>query len=265
VVAALRRARGVHSSGIPAQQRVHLAAVLIACAAVSAQAQDINFNTNITTAEFQKFSRLVAQGIFPTPVQPARVSGVVSFDIGVAASGVKVDTSNAYWQHSVSKDFTTHGYVAVPRLVVSKGLGAATISASYAKVNSSNIKTWGGALDIPVIHGTLATPEIALRGSYATLTGVQDYKLKVYGLEAFISKGIGPVTPYLAVGRMRSSANGTATGGGSINPITISLSDRSNVNRYTAGVRFSLLVPKIAVEVTKAEVTSYAAKVSIGF
>jgi len=30
-------------------------------------------------------------------------------------------------------------------------------------------------------------------------------------------------------------------------------------------VRFSLLVPKIAVEVTKAEVTSYAAKISFVF
>ncbi len=232
------------------------------------QAQDISFNPDITGAEFQKFSRLVAQGIFPTPVQPARASGVLHFDIGVAASGVKVDTGNAYWLNSVSKDFTTHGYVAVPRIVVSKGFGSGALSVSYAKVNNSGIKTWGGALDLPIFRGSVAMPEIALRGSYATLTGVPDFKLKVYGLEAFISKGFGPVTPYGAIGRMRSNANGTATataGTPLLPPITVSLSDRSNLNRYTAGVRFSLLVPKIAVEVTKAEVTSYAAKVSFGF
>ena len=46
---------------------------------------------------------------------------------------------------------------------------------------------------------------------------------------------------------------------------TFTLDDRSNINRYTAGVRFSLLVPKIVVEVTQAEVRSYAAKISVGF
>ncbi len=207
----------------------------------------------------------MAQGIFPSPVQPARTSGLLHFDIGVAATGVKVDTSSPYWKNSVSKDFTTGGYVAVPRLVVTKGFGAGALSASYAKVNNSGIKTWGGAIDIPIIRGTLASPEIALRGSYATLTGVQDYKLKVYGLEAFISKGIGPFTPYAAYGRMRSNSNATASGNVLGQTVTVALSDSSNVNRYTAGVRFSLLVPKIAVEVTRAEVTSYAAKVSLGF
>lgn len=198
-------------------------------------------------------------------MQPARASGLLHFDVGVAATGVKVDTTSAYWRNSVSKDFSTHGYVAVPRLVVSKGFGSWTLSGSYAKVNSADVKTWGGALDVPIIRGTLATPEVALRGSYATLTGVQNYNLKVYGVEAFISKGIGPVTPYGAIGRMRSNANGTIV---STNPTFAAippLHDRSDVNRFTVGARLSLLVPKIAVEVTKAEVTSYSAKVSIGF
>jgi hypothetical protein len=267
VVAARELARGVHAFGISAQQRLHFAAVLIVvfCAG-TLRAQDISFNPAITDAEFQQFSRLVAQGIFPTPVQPARVTGFLGFDVGVAATAVKVDTSAPYWQHSVGKDFSTGGYVAVPRLVASKGFASGTISGSYAKVNSSDIKTWGGALDVPIIRGTIATPEIALRGSYATLSGAGDYNLKVYGVEAFISKGFGPVTPYGAVGRMRSKANGsftrTITPG---NALTVDLADTSNVNRYTAGVRLSLLVPKIAVEVTKAEVTSYAAKVSFGF
>lgn len=230
------------------------------------QAQDITFKSSITDAEFQKFSRIVAQGIFPTPVQPARVTGLLGFDIGVAATGVKVDTSDPYWQHAVANDFSTGGYVAVPRIVASKGFSSGTISGSYAKVNSSNIKTYGGAVDLPIVRGTVATPEIAMRASYATLAGVTDYRLKVYGLEAFISKGFGPVTPYGAIGRMRSNASASVTRTPPLGPpVTVSLDDRSNINRYTAGVRLSLVVPRIAVEVTKAEVTSYAAKVSFGF
>ena len=87
------------------------------------------------------------------------------------------------------------------------------------------------------------------------------YKLKTYGLELFISKGFGPITPFAAVGRQRTNATGTVTASSQ----TFTLDDRSNINRYTAGVRFSLLVPKIVVEVTQAEVRSYAAKISVGF
>ena len=64
-----------------------------------------------------------------------------------------------------------------------------------------------------------------------------------------------------AIGRQRNDAKGTVTALG----ITRSLADKSNVTRYTAGVRLTLLLPKITVEATKAEVTSYAAKISFGF
>ena len=81
--------------------------------------------------------------------------------------------------------------------------------------------------------------------------------------QAKLVQGFGPVMPYGAIGRMRSDAHGTVPI--VLVPVSRTISDRSSINRYTAGVRLSLLVPKIAVEVTKAEVTSYAAKISFGF
>lgn len=219
----------------------------------------------MTQEEFQKFSRIVGQAIFATPVQPARATSLVGFDIGVAATVVSIDPNASYWQHAVSSNsnLLVHGnYVGVPRLVVAKGFGFLTISGTYAKISNSDVKTYGGAVDIPIIRGSLATPEIALRGSYSTLTGSDVFKEKTYGAELFISKGFGPVTPYAAAGRMRTNATGTVT---TPTFAPVILSDRSNINRYTAGVRLSLVVPKITLEVTQAEVRSYAAKVSIGF
>ncbi|HEY2321432.1 MAG TPA: hypothetical protein VGJ82_01090, partial [Thermoanaerobaculia bacterium] len=58
---------------------------------------------------------------------------------------------------------------------------------------------------------------------------------------------------YGAIGRQRDNASGSVT----VSTVTRSLADRSNVTRYTAGVRVSLLLPKITVEATKAEVTSF--------
>ena len=257
---AARGARRLHSLRFPAQQRLHLAALLIAFVAVPAFADDIAFNPTITDADFAHFSRIVGQAIFATPVQPARASGFLGFDVGVAATAVPIDTKAAYWTNSVtSTRLEQNGYLAVPRLIASKGFSAATLSGTYA--SRGDIKMYGGSLDIPLIRGTVATPEIALRGSYSTLTGIDAFKMKTYGVEAFISKGFGPVMPYGAIGRQRDNASGTVTFSG----VSRSLSDRSNTTRYTAGIRLSLLLPKITVEATKAEVTSYAAKISFGF
>jgi hypothetical protein len=260
-----RAARGagrVDARRFLAQQRLHLAALLIALAAFPAFADDIAFNPTITEADFAQFARLVGQAIFATPVQPARASGLLGFSVGIAAAAVPIDTKATYWTKSVTGTrLEQNGYLAVPRLVASKGFGAATISGMYA--SRGDIKMYGGALDIPIVRGSIATPELALRGSYSTLSGIDAFKMKTYGLEAFLSKGFGPVMPYGAIGRQRNIANGSVT----VPTITVTptLADRSNVTRYTAGVRLSLLLPKITVEATKAEVTSYAAKISFGF
>lgn len=223
------------------------------------------FTPAITQTEFETFSRLIAQGIFATPVQPARASGVLAFDAGIAATMVRVDTQAGYWQHAVpsTSDFTRNGYAAIPRLVVMKGFGAGTVSASYAKVSDSGIKTIGGSVDFPIIRGTLVTPELALRGSYSALSGIDAFDLKTYGAELFVSKGFGPLMPYAGIGKMRSDAHGTIPATATRPQIT--LTDQGDLNRYTVGLRLSLILPKFTIEATQAQVRSYAAKISVGF
>lgn len=204
----------------------------------------------------------MAQGIYATPVEPARARGLLGFDIGIAATALPVDTEAAYWVRSVDEDFTISDYVAVPRLIASKGLSFGTISASYSKVPDTDIAVWGGAFDLPVISGGIATPALTLRGAYSQLKGLEQYDLTTYGVELFLSKGFGPITPYAAVGRARSDAEGRIT---LPDASTVTLSDEGSTNRYTVGVKVSMLLPKFVVEATQAEERSYAAKLSFGF
>ncbi|HEX2120823.1 MAG TPA: hypothetical protein VHL59_04200 [Thermoanaerobaculia bacterium] len=231
--------------------------MLLALAPLVQGQSDIEFDPAITQAEFEQFSRLVAQSIYATPVDPARARGLFGFDIGVAVTAVPVDPNAAFWQRAVGNDFTISDYVAVPRLVASKGLSVATISAMYSRVNDTDIEVWGGALDVPILSGGIVKPTLALRGAYSQLRGVEEYDLETYGVELFLSKGFGPITPYAAVGRTKLDAEGR------ISP-TVSLTDDSSGNRYTLGVKLSLLIPKITVEATQGEERSYAAKVSFG-
>jgi len=224
---------------------------------LSAQS-DIDFDPAITQQEFEQFSRLVAQGIYATPVDAARARGLLGFDIGVGATAIPVDTNSTYWQNAVSDDFTISDHVVVPRVIVTKGLSVATLSAMYSKIPDSDIAVWGASLDVPIIDGGIVKPTLALRGSYATLQGVDEFDLNTYGVEVFLSKGFGAVTPYVAAGRTRSDAEGRISD-------TIVLTDEADSHRFTVGVKLSLLLPKIVVEATQGEERSYAAKVSFGF
>lgn len=226
---------------------------------------EIDFDFGITQEEFATFSRLMAQGIYATPVEPARARGLLGFDIGVAATAVPVDTNAPYWQRSVGDDFTYSEHLIVPRVTASKGLSVATISAMYSEIPETDIAIWGGSLDVPIVNGGLLKPTLALRGSYATLQGIDNFDLKTYGAEIFLSKGFGPVTPYGAFGVTRSDAQGreTPTGTGLVFP-SPELVDEATSNRITIGVKLSLLIPKIVIEATQGEERSYAAKVSFG-
>ena len=90
---------GVHARRILTQQRVHLAALLtlVVLLAAPLQAQsDIEFDPSITQEEFTKFSRLIAQGIYASPVHPAGAAGLLRFDVGIAITAIDIDTEASY-------------------------------------------------------------------------------------------------------------------------------------------------------------------------
>ena len=224
---------------------------------------DIEFDRTITEAEFTKFSSLVAQAIYATPVEPARARGLLGFDIGVSATAVPIDPNASYWVRSTHDDFSISDHAVVPRLIVTKGLSAGTISGMYSKVPDTDIQIWGAAYDMPLTSGGIATPTIALRGAYSTVRGVENLDMKTYGVELFLSKGFGPITPYGAVGYARYSSTGRAVQ--FPDEPELILKDDGNMNRYTLGVKISMLLPKLVVEATQGEERSYAAKISLGF
>jgi hypothetical protein len=227
-----------------------------------ALAQDFSFNPLISSGEFRQLNLIVGQSIYPTPIDPAVGRGLLRFDIGVGAVAVPVDDRAAYWVNAVDADILTEGYLAVPRIIVSKGFFGIHVSGTYAQIPDSDAQILGGTVDVPIIDGGLIRPTFSIRGAYGELRGVDEYSLKVYGAEAFLSKTIGPVTPYVAAGLMRTDAQGRVF----LRDVEIlRLTDEAEDERYTIGARISLLVPKISIEATQGEELTYSAKVSLGF
>lgn len=202
--------------------------------------------------------------MYATPVEPATYRGFLAFDVGVALTAVPVDTEATWWRNAVRDDFTVSDHLVVPKLVASKGLSFATISGSYAKVQDSDVSIIGGSIDVPIIRGGIAVPSLTVRGAYSMLQGVDNFEATSMGVEVFVAKGFGPITPYAAVGRMRADTTADPTNGDPTLVAVPPLEHQSDFNRFTVGARISLMIPKIVVEATQAEERSYAAKISFG-
>ncbi|HEY5611128.1 MAG TPA: hypothetical protein VIL97_07965 [Thermoanaerobaculia bacterium] len=205
----------------------------------------------------------MTQAVFTSPIDAAEGGGLLAFEIGIAATAVPIDENAAYWVRSVKSDLTTGGYLLVPRVMAGKGIGLGTLWASYAEIPDSDVQIVGGAFDFPLIRGGLARPTLALRATYTQILGIDEFDLRAAGGEVYISKGFGPLTPYASAGIVHSRSEGHVT---SQIPtfVPIILEDRFEQERFTVGLRISLLIPKIVIEATQAEERTYAAKVSLG-
>ena len=224
-------------------------------------AQDIGFDPAITQEEFREFSEIFAQTIYATPVEPARSRSLLGFDIGLAVTAIEIDEDAAFWVNSVESDFLNDGYLLVPRLVVAKGLGAVNVSGSYAKIPDTDIDLIGGALDLPILDGGLLRPTLAIRGTYSELRGIDEFSIRTYGAEAYVSKAFGPITPYAGGGITRYESEGHID----LDDFgDLVLSDEQETERFTIGLRISLLLPKIVIEATEGVDRTYSAKVSLG-
>ncbi len=205
---------------------------------------------------------LAAEAIFASPVDAPAQTGLFNFEIGLAAAAIDVDESESYWAKSVADDVLVDGRLLVPRLVVTKGIGFATVSASYGAVNDTDANVLGGSIDLPLLRGGILRPTLAVRGVYSVLQGVDEADLTTYGVQAIIGKGFGPLTPFAGYGRMFAQGEGRID-----NPIGDPILLESDVDQdlVTVGAKLDLAFVKLVVEGNRGEEWRYGARVAIGF
>lgn len=230
-----------------------------------AAAQTFEFDPSITQTEFDRITMIVAESIFASPVDPPAQTGLLNFEVGLAATAIEVDESESYWTRSVADDVLVDGRLLVPRLVVIKGIGLASVSVSYGAINDSDANVLGGSIDLPLLRGGILRPSLAVRGVYSVMQGVDEADLTTYGVQALIGKGFGPVTPFAGYGRMfaQSEAFTTAPEGEFAPPIHLESDVEQDL--VTVGAKIDLAFIKLVVEGNRGEEWRYGARVAIGF
>lgn len=235
--------------------RVALALTLAAVAGTAA-AQDFSFTPAPAQADFAAVSKDVIAVTSYKALGPAEAGGITGFSIGAYGSYSAVQDKGA-WRRLVGEEVNEVGMVG---LSARKGLPfGIDLGAMYSQVPGTDAKLYGGEVRWAVLPGGVATPAIALRGSYVKLTGEDDLKANASTLDVSISKGFLFFTPYAGAGYVW----------GTVDPSsdfpTLSKVDVDKA-RFFAGARVSLGFLEITPEYEKlGDNDVFNLRLSLGF
>ena len=216
---------------------------------------DIELPSILAQSVFEDFSKEIGLAISYLPLAPAEPLGIFGFDIGIEATAINID--EGLWDSVLLDDVP--GTIILPRIHLQKGLPFGfDIGASYTKLPSSNIKVIGGELKWAIISGNATQPAVAIRGSYTTLSGVDDLDLETMGADISISKGFLFVTPYAGYGQVWISSEEK-------DPILNLQKAEINVAKPFVGAKISLALINFVFQADFGDLPMYTARLNVGF
>lgn len=222
-----------------------------------AAGNDIKLDPSIVQKQFDDLSKEVGLIISYVPLAPAEPLGVIGFDIGVEVTGIKISSGASFWELAVS-DSKPPDYVVLPKIHAQKGLPfGIDIGAIFATAPGTNISLYGAELKWAVMKGSIVSPAVALRGTYTALAGVDDLDASTYSLDASVSKGFGPLTPYAGLGQVWINTEEEAG---------IGLDDVStSATKLFIGAKLKILLLSVVLQADFSDVQMYSARANISF
>jgi hypothetical protein len=233
-------------------------AAAAALAPVGAMAYDLTTVGALTQSEFRLLSEDLAAALSYKPIIPSEATGLLGFDLGIAATGTQLD--NAVLLSKAANGASVRTTMPLVSARVNKGLPLnLDVAANYTIVPGSDIQAFGGEVRWAILPGSTTMPAVAIRASGSMMTGVDQIDFSTYGVDASISKGFAIFTPYGGIGQVwaRSTPKGSAAA---------TLSDESfNVTKFFAGVNINIGVNFAFEYDNTGGINSFSAKVGFRF
>ncbi|MGC3981882.1 MAG: hypothetical protein QM808_11520 [Steroidobacteraceae bacterium] len=213
---------------------------------------DIDHLQTLVQGEFKGLTEDLGAALSYKSLAPASTLGVTGFDLSLSVTGTSLD-SLAAWEKATN-DNDIPSTLPVPMLRVTKGLPFnIDVGAFYLQIPDSNIRLYGGEARWAFIEGGVATPAVALHGTYSKVTGVDQLDLDTKSVDISISKGFTIVTPYAGIGQVWTNAK----------PVGVQQlhSESITQTKYFGGLNLNFGLPNIAAEVDQTGgITSYGLK-----
>jgi hypothetical protein len=225
--------------------------------ALPAAAWDVR--PDASAADFRDFARRFASAAYAYPGHPAKALGITGFEAFAEASYDDTFDEQPFFPGAVDGDLDA-GILSVARVGIRKGLpGHVDLGVSLAEAVGTDLRLATAEVQWAFVDGGAVSPAVALRLTGTRTQGGGAFTLDQAGVEVLASKGFPLLTPYIGGGVVTSRARLDRSGG---------LSDLSETHTQPiayAGLRLSLLIPKITAEIQRGETTQYAVRVALGF
>jgi hypothetical protein len=241
---------------MPGRSRPELLLLLAFLGAVPLRAWEVS--AGATTEDFQAFHRRFSSDAYFFPRHGAAPLGLIGFEIYADASYDADFDDEPFVATAIDGDFTG-GFLSVARVGVRKGLpGGVDLGVSYGRALGGDLKLVSAEVQYAIFKGGVVSPALSIRVTGSRTTGSEVYDLDQYGAELLLSKGFTVVTPYIGAGVVRSA--GTLASG-----LGTRFEETENRGVVYGGVTLNLLIPRITVEIEKAQVVQGAVRVGFGF
>lgn len=212
-----------------------------------------------TLEDFQAFHSRFSSGTYFYPRHGAAPLGLVGFEVYADATYDSGFDDEPFNDTAIDGDFTG-GFLSVGRIGARKGLPwGIDLGLSYGQALEGDVKLLSAELQYAILKGGLVKPALSIRVTGSRSMDSEAYDLDQYGAEVYLSKGFAVLTPYVGAGFVYSK--GTLDRG----PLLPAFEEDETRGVLYGGVTLNLLLPKITVEIEKAEVVQGAVRVGIGF
>ena len=228
-------------------------AALAALPALAHAGGDIDRLQNLAQTEFRLFSEDLGSALSYKALAPAEPLGITGFDVGLEVTATNMEHANLFNKASSDSGFST---LPVAKLHVHKGLPFnVDVGAFLSGAPDSNIRLMGAEIRYAFLEGGIATPAVAVRGTYTLLTGVDQLDLDTKGIELTISKGFAILTPYAGIGRVWTTSTPNL-------PAPFTLQEESfSQDKVYVGANLNFALMNLAVEADRTgDATSYGLK-----
>jgi len=232
-----------------------LAGSLLLALAAPAWSFNLDQLQNLSQGEFRLLAEDVGAALSYHPQTPTEPLGLFGFDIGVALTGSTIKNKDVLERASSG---SVPSYLAVPALRGNLGLPFGfDVGLMYSAVPDSNISLQGGELRWAFLKGGVGEPALGIRGAATKLSGVDQADLTTKSVDLSASKGFGPLTPYVGIGRTWISADPHVGG---------LVKEEFTLDKFFLGAGFKLLVFNLNAEVDRTGVSNaYSLKAGIRF
>lgn len=179
--------------------RLFIIIFLCTSQAIHAGERSVETLTNLNQNQFKALGKDLGAALHYKAIAPAEPLGLLGFDLGVDASNTQLSDGDVL--ALVNGEGSQPNSLLISRLHAHKGLPFGwDIGASYGLVPDSNIKMLGAEVRYAIWEGNIVWPALAVRGSYAQMSGVDVLDMNSKAIELTASKGILMFTPYAGVG-----------------------------------------------------------------